>query len=117
MDQSALTVWPVTSAVLLKGLQDLAEHQQPYTKVVVGSPRADSTSPSSGQVQQVQIRVARLEESGATASSPMGALQIPVQIPVQITHVCEWWLTSSLLCLPGYVLRGPGLTDSAAVFL
>ncbi|XP_023671816.1 cyclin-D-binding Myb-like transcription factor 1 isoform X1 [Paramormyrops kingsleyae] len=74
-------------AVLLKGLQDLAEHQQPYSKVVVGSPRAGSTSPSSGQLQQVQIRVARLEESGATASSPMGALQIPVQIPVQITHV------------------------------
>uniref|UniRef100_A0A8C9W8R3 Cyclin-D-binding Myb-like transcription factor 1 n=1 Tax=Scleropages formosus TaxID=113540 RepID=A0A8C9W8R3_SCLFO len=47
--------------VLLKGLQELAENQMPYSKVVVGSPSA--------------------------TSNPMGALQIPVQIPVQITHV------------------------------
>ncbi|KAL4659503.1 cyclin-D-binding Myb-like transcription factor 1 isoform X2 [Arapaima gigas] len=73
--------------VLLKGLQELAENQLPYSKVVVGSPRTGTASPSSAPVPQVQIRVARLEESASTASNPMGALQIPVQIPVQITHV------------------------------
>ncbi|XP_018585954.1 cyclin-D-binding Myb-like transcription factor 1 isoform X2 [Scleropages formosus] len=73
--------------VLLKGLQELAENQMPYSKVVVGSPRTSSASPSSGPVQQVQIRVARLEEGSSATSNPMGALQIPVQIPVQITHV------------------------------
>uniref|UniRef100_A0A8C9T3V3 Cyclin-D-binding Myb-like transcription factor 1 n=1 Tax=Scleropages formosus TaxID=113540 RepID=A0A8C9T3V3_SCLFO len=75
------------SPVLLKGLQELAENQMPYSKVVVGSPRTSSASPSSGPVQQVQIRVARLEEGSSATSNPMGALQIPVQIPVQITHV------------------------------
>ncbi|XP_006633791.2 cyclin-D-binding Myb-like transcription factor 1 isoform X1 [Lepisosteus oculatus] len=70
--------------VLLKGLQDLVENQQPYSKFGVGS-RTGSSSPS--PVQQVQIRVARLEESNTVPPNPMTALQIPVQIPVQITHV------------------------------
>ncbi|KAJ8395656.1 hypothetical protein AAFF_G00028930 [Aldrovandia affinis] len=73
-------------SVLLKGLQDLAENQLPFGKVVMAAPRTPgSSSPSS--LQQVQIRVARLDESTSTSHSPVAALQIPVQIPVQITHV------------------------------
>ncbi|XP_031414002.1 cyclin-D-binding Myb-like transcription factor 1 isoform X2 [Clupea harengus] len=48
--------------VLLKGLQDVAETQS-YSKVLLVGSRAGSSSP------------------------PVTALQIPVQIPVQITHV------------------------------
>ncbi|XP_066579762.1 cyclin-D-binding Myb-like transcription factor 1 isoform X2 [Amia ocellicauda] len=70
--------------VLLKGLQDLVENQQPDSKFGLGS-RAGSTSPSA--MQQVQIRVAHLEESNSISPNPLTALQIPVQIPVQITHV------------------------------
>lgn len=53
--------------VLLKGLQDVVE-APPSTmnKVVVVGSRSANASPS-----------------------PVTALQIPVQIPVQITHVCE----------------------------
>ncbi|MBN3291046.1 DMTF1 factor, partial [Polypterus senegalus] len=70
--------------VLIKGLQDVAENQQPDIKFGLG-PRTGGTSPPA--VQQVQIRVARLEESNSVSPSSMTALQIPVQIPVQITHV------------------------------
>ncbi|KAJ8381895.1 hypothetical protein SKAU_G00026730 [Synaphobranchus kaupii] len=73
-------------SVLLKGLQDLSENQLPFGKVVMAAPRPPgSGSPSS--LQQVQIRVARLDESSGVSHSPVAALQIPVQIPVQITHV------------------------------
>ncbi|XP_035282986.1 cyclin-D-binding Myb-like transcription factor 1 isoform X1 [Anguilla anguilla] len=73
-------------SVLLKGLQELAENQLPFGKVVMAAPRPPgSGSPSS--LQQVQIRVARLDESSSASHSPVAALQIPVQIPVQITHV------------------------------
>ncbi|KAG9345632.1 hypothetical protein JZ751_008776 [Albula glossodonta] len=72
--------------VLLKGLQDLAENQLPFGKMVMAAPRPPgSSSPSS--LQQVQIRVARLDENNSASHSPVAALQIPVQIPVQITHV------------------------------
>ncbi|XP_036373801.1 cyclin-D-binding Myb-like transcription factor 1 isoform X1 [Megalops cyprinoides] len=72
--------------VLLKGLQDLAENQLPFSKVVMAAPRPPSSS-SPSSLQQVQIRVARLDESSSASHSPVAALQIPVQIPVQITHV------------------------------
>ncbi|KAJ8261962.1 hypothetical protein GJAV_G00160480 [Gymnothorax javanicus] len=76
----------VPFSVLLKGLQELAESQLPFGKVVMSAPRpAGSSSPST--LQQVQIRVARLDESSSASHSPVAALQIPVQIPVQITHV------------------------------
>ncbi|RXM99134.1 Cyclin-D-binding Myb-like transcription factor 1 [Acipenser ruthenus] len=67
-------------SVLLKGLQDLMENQLPDNKFGVG-PRTGCSSPST--VQQVQIRVARLEETSSASQNPMTALQIPVQI----THV------------------------------
>nr|XP_019966310.1 PREDICTED: cyclin-D-binding Myb-like transcription factor 1 [Paralichthys olivaceus] len=45
-----------------------------------GSPSSSSSS--------LQIRLARLEESGSSpAPSSVAALQIPVQIPLQITHL------------------------------
>ncbi|MGH0147788.1 UNVERIFIED_CONTAM: hypothetical protein FKN15_011453 [Acipenser sinensis] len=67
-------------SMLLKGLQDLMENQLPDNKFGVG-PRTGCSSPS--MVQQVQIRVARLEETSSASQNPMTALQIPVQI----THV------------------------------
>ncbi|MBN3285402.1 DMTF1 factor, partial [Polyodon spathula] len=67
-------------SVLLKGLQDLMENQLPDNKFGVG-PRTGCSSPST--VQQVQIRVAGLEETSSASQNPMTALQIPVQI----THV------------------------------
>uniref|UniRef100_A0A667ZJ62 Cyclin-D-binding Myb-like transcription factor 1 n=1 Tax=Myripristis murdjan TaxID=586833 RepID=A0A667ZJ62_9TELE len=65
-------------SVLLKGLQELMESSQTA---------AGSGSPSSSSLQ---IRVTRLEESGSSpAPSSVAALQIPVQIPLQITHLGE----------------------------
>lgn len=76
-------------SVLIKGLKQLHEnqknnpgHQLPENKCGSGLASANS-SPG---VQHVQIRVARLEESTGSAPSPVAALQIPVQI----THVCEY---------------------------
>ncbi|XP_062339348.1 cyclin-D-binding Myb-like transcription factor 1 [Osmerus eperlanus] len=60
--------------VLLKGLQEVMESQASGTGTA-------TTTPS------LQIRVTRLEESSNSAQSPVTALQIPVQIPLQITHL------------------------------
>lgn len=73
-------------SVLIKGLKQLHENQNPGQQLSEnrsggGLPNTNSTS----GVQHVQIRVARLEENASNASSPMTALQIPVQI----THVCK----------------------------
>ncbi|KAF7656105.1 hypothetical protein LDENG_00046280 [Lucifuga dentata] len=63
--------------VLLKGLQELMASSQTT---------AGSGSPSSS----LQIRLTRLEESSSSpASSSVAALQIPVQIPLQITHLAS----------------------------
>nr|XP_019966748.1 PREDICTED: cyclin-D-binding Myb-like transcription factor 1 [Paralichthys olivaceus] len=65
--------------VLLKGLQEVMESSQ-QTGSGPGSPSSSSSS--------LQIRLARLEESGSSpAPSSVAALQIPVQIPLQITHL------------------------------
>uniref|UniRef100_A0A493TB24 Cyclin-D-binding Myb-like transcription factor 1 n=1 Tax=Anas platyrhynchos platyrhynchos TaxID=8840 RepID=A0A493TB24_ANAPP len=74
----------VSFPVLIKGLKQLHENQNPGQQLSEnrsggGLPSTNSTS----GVQHVQIRVARLEENAGSASSPMTALQIPVQI----THV------------------------------
>ncbi|XP_055368062.1 cyclin-D-binding Myb-like transcription factor 1 isoform X2 [Betta splendens] len=62
-------------SVLLKGLQELMSSQ---TASGPGSPSSSS----------VQIRLTRLEESGGSpAPSSVASLQIPVQIPLQITHL------------------------------
>ncbi|XP_071370980.1 cyclin-D-binding Myb-like transcription factor 1 [Centroberyx affinis] len=64
-------------SVLLKGLQELMESSQ--TAAGPGSPSSS-----------LQIRVTRLEESGSSpAPSSVAALQIPVQIPLQITHLAS----------------------------
>lgn len=60
--------------VLLKGLQDVVE-SPPSTKVIVVGSRSANASPS-----------------------PVTALQIPVQIPVQITHVCEYYKQQACYC-------------------
>lgn len=74
----------VSFPVLIKGLKQLHENQNPGQQLSEnrsggGLPNTNSTS----GVQHVQIRVARLEENAGNASSPVTALQIPVQI----THV------------------------------
>lgn len=66
------------SSVLLKGLQELMASSQ--TASGPGSPSSSS----------LQIRLTRLEESGGSpTSNSVAALQIPVQIPLQITHLGE----------------------------
>ncbi|XP_063761475.1 cyclin-D-binding Myb-like transcription factor 1 isoform X2 [Eleginops maclovinus] len=65
--------------VLLKGLRELMASS--HSGSGAGSP-SSSSSPS------LQIRLTRLEESGGSpAPSSVAALQIPVQIPLQITHL------------------------------
>ncbi|XP_014708855.1 cyclin-D-binding Myb-like transcription factor 1 isoform X2 [Equus asinus] len=74
----------VSFPVLIKGLKQLHENQKNNPTLLEnksGSGLPNSNSNSS--VQHVQIRVARLEDTTAISSSPMTALQIPVQI----THV------------------------------
>ncbi|XP_060885730.1 cyclin-D-binding Myb-like transcription factor 1 isoform X2 [Labrus mixtus] len=67
-------------SVLLKGLQELMASSQT-------SPGPGSPSPPSS----LQIRLTRLEESGGSSPAPnsVAALQIPVQIPLQITHLAS----------------------------
>ncbi|CAN9508520.1 unnamed protein product [Ophioblennius macclurei] len=66
-------------SVLLKGLQELMTSS--HSASGPGSP----SSPSS-----LQIRLTRLDESsGSPAPSSVAALQIPVQIPLQITHLAS----------------------------
>ncbi|XP_034433629.1 cyclin-D-binding Myb-like transcription factor 1 isoform X1 [Hippoglossus hippoglossus] len=66
--------------VLLKGLQEVMESSQ-QTGSGPGSPSSSSSS-------SLQIRLTRLDESGSSpAPSSVAALQIPVQIPLQITHL------------------------------
>ncbi|XP_070710095.1 cyclin-D-binding Myb-like transcription factor 1 isoform X2 [Pempheris klunzingeri] len=63
-------------SVLLKGLQELMASSQ-----TVSGPGSPSSS-------SLQIRLTRLEESsGNPAPNSVAALQIPVQIPLQITHL------------------------------
>ncbi|KAM6962136.1 cyclin-D-binding Myb-like transcription factor 1 [Tautogolabrus adspersus] len=66
-------------SVLLKGLQELMASSQ--TSPGPGSPSSSS----------LQIRLTRLEESGGSSPAPnsVAALQIPVQIPLQITHLAS----------------------------
>ncbi|XP_041833098.1 cyclin-D-binding Myb-like transcription factor 1 [Melanotaenia boesemani] len=65
-------------SVLLKGLEELMTSSQ--TASVPGSPSSSS----------LQIRLTRLDESsGSPAPSSVAALQIPVQIPLQITHLAS----------------------------
>ncbi|XP_009241333.1 cyclin-D-binding Myb-like transcription factor 1 isoform X2 [Pongo abelii] len=74
----------VSFPVLIKGLKQLHENQKNNPALLEnksGSGVPNSNTNSS--VQHVQIRVARLEDNTAISSSPMAALQIPVQI----THV------------------------------
>lgn len=66
------------SLVLLKGLQELMASSQSAS--VPGSPSS------------LQIRLTRLDENSGGASpapSSVAALQIPLQIPLQITHLGE----------------------------
>ncbi|XP_034382597.1 cyclin-D-binding Myb-like transcription factor 1 [Cyclopterus lumpus] len=67
-------------SVLLKGLQELMASSQ--TASGPGSPSSSSSS-------SLQIRLTRLEETGVGSPAPgsVAALQIPVQIPLQITHL------------------------------
>ncbi|XP_026182905.1 cyclin-D-binding Myb-like transcription factor 1 isoform X2 [Mastacembelus armatus] len=63
--------------VLLKGLQELMSSQPP-------------SGPGSPSSSSFQIRLTRMEESGVSpAPSSVAALQIPVQIPLQITHLAS----------------------------
>ncbi|XP_072234012.1 cyclin-D-binding Myb-like transcription factor 1 [Leuresthes tenuis] len=65
-------------SVLLKGLEELMMSSQ--TASVPGSPSSSS----------LQIRLTRLDESSSSpAPSSVAALQIPVQIPLQITHLAS----------------------------
>ncbi|XP_068558667.1 cyclin-D-binding Myb-like transcription factor 1 isoform X2 [Cebidichthys violaceus] len=65
--------------VLLKGLQELMASSQTASGPV---------SPSSSSSSSLQIRLTRLDESGGSpAPGSVAALQIPVQIPLQITHL------------------------------
>lgn len=50
-----------------------------------------SPGPGSPSSSSLQFRLTRLEESGSGSPAPssMAALQIPVQIPLQITHLGE----------------------------
>ncbi|XP_031715085.1 cyclin-D-binding Myb-like transcription factor 1 isoform X3 [Anarrhichthys ocellatus] len=70
--------------VLLKGLQELMASSQTVSGPV---------SPSSSSSSSLQIRLTRLDESvgggGSPAPGSMAALQIPVQIPLQITHLAS----------------------------
>ena len=99
------------SSVLLKGLQELMASSQ------------TSSGPGSPSSSSLQIRLTRLEESGGSpAPSSVAALQIPVQIPLQITHlgetccnvcvcdgfcpfvcVCDHFLTVDSVCLSSSV--------------
>uniref|UniRef100_A0A1A7Z414 Cyclin-D-binding Myb-like transcription factor 1 n=1 Tax=Iconisemion striatum TaxID=60296 RepID=A0A1A7Z414_9TELE len=65
--------------VLLKGLEELMTSSQ--------TPSVP-TSPSSSSLQ---IRLTRLDENSGSSSTPssVAALQIPVQIPLQITHLAS----------------------------
>uniref|UniRef100_A0A087YF38 Cyclin-D-binding Myb-like transcription factor 1 n=1 Tax=Poecilia formosa TaxID=48698 RepID=A0A087YF38_POEFO len=65
--------------VLLKGLEELMTSSQ--TASLPGSPSSSS----------LQIRLARLDDSSgcSSVSGPLAALQIPVQIPLQITHLAS----------------------------
>nr|XP_020468948.1 cyclin-D-binding Myb-like transcription factor 1 [Monopterus albus]XP_020468949.1 cyclin-D-binding Myb-like transcription factor 1 [Monopterus albus] len=66
-------------SVLLKGLQELMSSQ------AASGPGNPSSSSSS-----LQIRLTRLEESSISpAPGSVAALQIPVQIPLQITHLAS----------------------------
>ncbi|XP_035533954.1 cyclin-D-binding Myb-like transcription factor 1 isoform X2 [Morone saxatilis] len=63
-------------SVLLKVLQELVASSQ------------TSSGPGSPSSSSLQIRLTRLEEgAGSPAPSSVAALQIPVQIPLQITHL------------------------------
>ncbi|KAM7378468.1 hypothetical protein PAMA_013398 [Pampus argenteus] len=65
-------------SVLLKALHEVMASSQ--TAAGPGSPSSSS----------LQIRLTRLEESGGSpAPSSVAALQIPVQIPLQITHLAS----------------------------
>lgn len=66
-------------SVLLKGLEELMT--SPQTASLPGSPSSSS----------LQIRLARLDESSGCSPAPgsLAALQIPVQIPLQITHLAS----------------------------
>ncbi|KAM6896640.1 cyclin-D-binding Myb-like transcription factor 1 isoform 1-T1 [Lycodopsis pacificus] len=70
--------------VLLKGLQELMASSQAASGPV---------SPSSSSSSSLQIRLTRLDESAGGGGSPapgsVAALQIPVQIPLQITHLAS----------------------------
>lgn len=76
--------------VLLKGLQELMSSAQ--TSPGQGSPSSSSS---------LQIRLTRVEESSSPASSSVAALQIPVQIPLQITHLGEQKQSRSRRCGEG----------------
>ncbi|XP_011611498.2 cyclin-D-binding Myb-like transcription factor 1 [Takifugu rubripes] len=65
-------------SVLLKGLQELMSSSQ--TSSGQGSPSSSSS---------LQIRLTRVEETSSPAPSSVAALQIPVQIPLQITHLAS----------------------------
>ncbi|XP_074481634.1 cyclin-D-binding Myb-like transcription factor 1 isoform X1 [Sebastes fasciatus] len=67
--------------VLLKGLQELMASSSAASGP--GSPSSSSSS--------LQIRLTRLDESGGGSPAPssVAALQIPVQIPLQITHLAS----------------------------
>ncbi|KAM8909312.1 cyclin-D-binding Myb-like transcription factor 1 isoform 2-T3 [Spinachia spinachia] len=67
-------------SVLLKGLQELMASSQ--TASGPGSPSSSSSS-------SLQIRLTRLDESVGPAPGSVAALQIPVQIPLQITHLAS----------------------------
>ncbi|XP_033845611.1 cyclin-D-binding Myb-like transcription factor 1 [Periophthalmus magnuspinnatus] len=68
-------------SVLLKGLQELTASSQTTS---------GSGSPSSSSSSSLQIRLTRLEESSnSSTSNSVAALQIPVQIPLQITHLAS----------------------------
>ncbi|XP_051247699.1 cyclin-D-binding Myb-like transcription factor 1 isoform X3 [Dicentrarchus labrax] len=65
-------------SVLLKVLQELVASSQ------------TSSGPGSPSSSSLQIRLTRLEEGGGSpAPSSVAALQIPVQIPLQITHLAS----------------------------
>ncbi|XP_055974227.1 cyclin-D-binding Myb-like transcription factor 1 isoform X1 [Sorex fumeus] len=74
----------VSFPVLIKGLKQLHENQKNNPALLENkSGSGVPNSNSSSSVQHVQIRVARLEDNTSISTSPMAALQIPVQI----THV------------------------------
>uniref|UniRef100_A0A8C6WSJ5 Cyclin-D-binding Myb-like transcription factor 1 n=1 Tax=Neogobius melanostomus TaxID=47308 RepID=A0A8C6WSJ5_9GOBI len=87
-------------SVLLKGLQELTASS--LTTSGSGSPSSSSSSSTSSS--SLQIRLTRLEENGISSiPNSVTALQIPVQIPLQITHIGKVCVFQAKYILENYL--------------